>query len=283
MTASLPQASAPIAVQRRRRLSKVEQARGQQWDAVQRGRYFRRKYQVERVLSTVMLFAVAPLILLLIVLVRLTSKGAGLYRQRRVGLHGETFDVFKLRTMRADAEADGVLRWSTKGDSRITPLGAILRKTHLDELPQLWNVAKGEMSLTGPRPERPEICEKLAQKIDGYYDRTAVKPGITGIAQINLEPDRTIDDVRRKQCLDLHYIENAGLWLDLRMVMATVMRMVGIRGTTVMRWMKLCRRDVLEAQGLLPEDGHRGGSTDCDGVPVVAATSLRVDRPRHPK
>lgn len=222
--------------------------------------YFPIKHCCERVFGACLLVIVSPLILVLVGIVRLTSKGPGIYRQERVGLGRTTFDVFKLRTMYQDAEADGQAKWSQKGDPRITPIGRFLRKTHLDELPQLWNVVAGDMSLTGPRPERPSICEKLQQHIRGYYDRTNVKPGITGLAQINLEPDCTIDDVRRKQCLDLHYIETANAWLDLRMVMATVLRMVGIRGSVVTRWMGLCRMDVIHAAGLTESDRHASRS-----------------------
>lgn len=225
--------------------------------------YFPVKYCCERVFATVALVAVSPLILALIVLVRLTSKGAGLYRQERVGLNQTTFDVFKLRTMRIDAEADGQAKWSQKGDPRITWLGRILRRTHLDELPQLWNVAAGDMSLTGPRPERPLICDVLQKHVSGYYSRTHVKPGITGLAQINLEPDSTISDVHRKQCLDMDYIQHSNIWLDLRMVFATVLRMAGIRGSHVNRWMGLCRKDVIESAGLSVSD-CRGSETIVD-------------------
>jgi lipopolysaccharide/colanic/teichoic acid biosynthesis glycosyltransferase len=220
--------------------------------------YFPLKHFFERVLAVVSLVFLSPLILLLVALVQLTSKGPGLYRQERVGLDGKTFDVFKLRTMWIDAESDGQAKWSQKGDPRITPIGRVLRRTHLDELPQLWNVAMGDMSLTGPRPERPEICDKLKLHIDDYSARTLVKPGITGLAQINLEPDCTIDDVRRKQCLDLDYIRTAGPWLDVRMIAATLLRMVGIRGPRVTKGMGLCRQDLLEKAGLT--ENHRESS-----------------------
>lgn len=222
--------------------------------------YFPIKHFSERLLAVMILVVVSPLILILVALVRMTSKGPGIYRQERVGLNRKSFDVYKLRTMRQDAEADGQAKWSQKGDPRITPLGRILRRTHLDELPQLWNVVAGDMSLTGPRPERPSICGKLALHIRDYYARTNVKPGITGLAQINLEPDCTIDDVRRKQCLDLHYIETANAWLDLRMVFATVLRMAGIRGSVVTRWMGLCRKDVIEKAGLTESEKQHSRS-----------------------
>ncbi len=256
--------------------------------------------------SVLMLVALAPLILALVVLVRLTSKGPGIYCQERVGLGRKSFDVYKLRTMVQDAEADGQAKWSQKGDPRITPIGAFLRKTHLDELPQLWNVVAGDMSLTGPRPERPSICSKLSAHVDDYYARNLVKPGITGLAQINLEPDRTIDDVRRKQCLDLNYIENANAWLDVRMIFATVLRMFGIKGSVVTRWMGLCRKDVIERAGLsiaqlelkrqklneaLPPKTESAKQFESmvkvGGKPAAGASAqqpqLRVDRRQHPK
>ena len=233
--------------------------------------YLRAKYALERALAGVLLVALSPLIVALIALVRLTSKGPGLYRQERVGLNRKPFYVIKLRTMYDDAEADGQAKWSQKGDPRITPLGRFLRKTHLDELPQLWNVFTGDMSMTGPRPERPCICARLSKHIPNYYSRILVKPGITGISQINLEPDRTIDDVRRKQCLDLHYIETLNCWLDVRIVFATLLRVFGIRGDLVTKWMGLCRKSVLESNGLstkaLAEQQHAASDrkATCDG------------------
>ncbi|MDM4018861.1 sugar transferase [Roseiconus lacunae] len=206
-----------------------------------RARYFRRKYFTDRLIATTLFVVSGPVIAMLIVLVRSTSKGPGIYKQKRLGLHGKEFNVYKLRSMRIDAEANGKPVWCTKNDSRITRVGAFLRKTHLDELPQLWNVMRGDMSLTGPRPERPEICEKLAVLIDGYYSRNAVRPGVTGLAQINLEPDQTVGDVRRKQFLDLNYIENASFALDAKMLMATLLRVIGIRGGVAMKMLGLCR------------------------------------------
>lgn len=213
--------------------------------------YFRFKYAIDRWIGGVLLVASSPLTLTLFVLVKLTSPGPGLYRQRRVGLNGDVFEIVKLRSMVKNAEASGQPQWATKNDARVTRLGRVLRTLHLDELPQLWNVARGDMVLVGPRPERPEICEQLEWKIDGYYKRNTVKPGITGLAQINLPPDETLEDVRRKQVLDLCYINQANPWLDLRMLIATGMRMIGIKGETVMRAMCLCRRKQLDRAGVL--------------------------------
>lgn len=219
--------------------------------------FFQTKYFVDRCVGCVLLVLLSPVLLGLVVLVRVTSTGPGLYRQRRVGMNGKIFEIIKLRSMVKNAEKPGQPVWCTKNDSRVTWLGKILRKLHLDEIPQLWNVAKGEMSLVGPRPERPEICERLAEDIDDYYQRVAVKPGVTGLAQINLPPDETLEDVQRKQILDLRYIEETNTWLEMRILFATAMRMVGVKGSTVMGAMRLCRLDLI-SEAMKPSSGRRG-------------------------
>lgn len=224
--------------------------------AANRQRFFRRKYLLDQLLASLLLVLTSPLTLLLGLLVRLTSPGPSFYKQERMGLDGKTFEMIKLRSMVVDAEKEGKPVWCVKGDLRITPLGKVLRKLHLDELPQLLNVARGEMSLVGPRPERPLICESLAEDIDGYYQRLSVKPGITGLAQINLPPDETLDDVRRKQALDLCYIGQAGFGLDLRILLATGIRVFGFRDTVILRLMGLCRQCLLVEQGLATEKSN---------------------------
>ena len=206
--------------------------------------FFERKYFIERLTGCILLLAFAPIIALLWLLVKLTSKGPGFYRQTRVGLDGKEFQIYKLRSMRVDAEKNGPI-WSTKGDNRNTWIGNFLRTLHLDELPQLINVAKGEMVLVGPRPERPEICKELRHYIRGYQQRTLVKPGITGLSQVNLPPDETLEDVNRKQIIDLEYISSSDWWLEIRIAVATALRMSGIKGVTTMRWMRLCRRKLI--------------------------------------
>jgi hypothetical protein len=124
-----------------------------------------------------------------------------------------------------DAEKDGP-KWAARKDNRVTFLGRFLRKFHLDELPQLINVLKGEMALVGPRPERPEFVEELRKKIPGYMRRLEVLPGITGLAQLNLPPDTNVECVRRKLVLDLEYIETAGIWMDLSIILCTSCRLV---------------------------------------------------------
>ena len=200
-----------------------------------RRKFFERKSVFDFVVGWSLLVLLSPLIVLSWLLVKLTSRGPGFYCQTRVQQGGRTFDVIKVRSMRVDAESNGKAVWCKKGDPRITPVGRFLRKTHLDELPQLFNVVRGEMSLVGPRPERPEICEQLAGQIPNYYSRVAVKPGITGLAQINLEPDQTLEDVKRKQYLDLHYIENTNLYLEIRILLSTALRLFGVRGDRAMQ------------------------------------------------
>lgn len=200
-----------------------------------RSSYFHFKYAADRLVGTGLLIICAPLIALLWIAVKLTSRGPGLYFQTRVGLQGEPFRVVKLRTMGIDAEDGDNVQWCQRKDPRITPLGKILRKTHLDELPQLWNVARGEMCLVGPRPERPEITKSLEKLIPDYHLRHSVKPGVTGLAQVNLEPDTNLNITRRKQILDLRYIDNANLFLDARMLIATSLKMLFLSGASTIR------------------------------------------------
>src|SRR5262249_12591904 len=119
-------------------------------------------------------------------------------------------------------------QWSQRGDPRITPLGRILRQTHIDEFPQLWNVLRGDMSLVGPRPERPEFVPQLIEAIPHYGERLQVRPGVTGLAQVQLPPDTDLESVRRKVSCDLYYIQHLNLWLDLRILLCTACKMVAI-------------------------------------------------------
>jgi lipopolysaccharide/colanic/teichoic acid biosynthesis glycosyltransferase len=203
--------------------------------------YFGWKDRIEWCGALLLLLPGLPLLGLLIALIRGTSRGPAIYRQQRVGRGGRVFTMYKLRSMVIDAEVKTGPVWSANNDPRVTRLGKWLRKLHLDELPQLFNVLRGDMALMGPRPERPEIANQLATCIPGYGRRLAVKPGITGLAQINLPPDVSLHCVRRKLVLDLQYIREAGLLLDLRMLFCSVLRMIGISGETATRWMRLAR------------------------------------------
>ncbi len=169
-----------------------------------------------------------PVVAMAVLVVKLTSRGPAIYQQTRLGRGGVPFTIYKLRTMRNDAEKDGP-QWAKRGDARITRVGRFLRATHIDELPQLWNVLRGEMSLVGPRPERPEIIALLRQEIPGYDRRLSVKPGITGFAQIHLPPDETTGCVRRKLIYDLFYVRRAGVAFDFGILVCTALKVVGLK------------------------------------------------------
>lgn len=185
------------------------------------------KNQVEWGLALVMFVVALPIITFLALLVKLTSRGPIFYSQVRLGLDGKPFHIHKLRTMQVDAEKGGA-QWSKPGDNRITPVGRFLRATHLDELPQLWNVLCGDMNLVGPRPERPEFVPNLERAIPHYRDRLLVKPGVTGLAQVQLPADTDLDSVRRKLAYDLYYIQSYSLWLDMRLILSTGLHMFGM-------------------------------------------------------
>jgi len=172
----------------------------------------------------------SPLMLITALSVKLSSKGPIFYRQRRVGINGRVFTVYKFRSMYADAEARTGAVWASKDDPRITPIGKWLRKLRLDELPQFWNVVRGDMVIVGPRPERPEFVDVLAQQIPYYRQRLAVKPGITGWAQINHKYGDTELDAMIKLEYDLYYIKHVAPALDFYIIFHTVKVMLLSRG-----------------------------------------------------
>jgi lipopolysaccharide/colanic/teichoic acid biosynthesis glycosyltransferase len=224
--------------------------------------YVRWKRLLDRVAAALLLVPAVPMIALLVVLVRLTSRGPGIYRQVRVGQRGRKFMMYKIRTMRRDAEAQVGPVWTHPSDARVTLPGRLLRKLHLDELPQLLNVLKGEMSLVGPRPERPEFVEVLAGQIPGYVKRLAVPPGVTGLAQLNLPPDTDLDSVRRKLVLDLEYIEHAGLFLDLRLFLCTLMRVFKLPEGPVLRLLGVQRAVTIPVIHAPSANGSNGNGRD---------------------
>ena len=212
------------------------------------------KRAVDISVAATMLVTLAPLMALVAIVIRLASPGPAIFRQVRVGLnlrrqppdrrasrraaaaseerrsgvdrraelaYGRPFVLYKFRTMRLDAEKNGA-QFAQKGDPRVTPLGRFLRKTRLDELPQLWNVLKGEMSLVGPRPERPEFIQDLSREIPDYCQRLRLKPGLTGVAQIVNGYDNNIESFRRKVAFDLLYIRHVSLLNDLQILIRTV-------------------------------------------------------------
>ncbi|HET6631263.1 MAG TPA: TIGR03013 family XrtA/PEP-CTERM system glycosyltransferase [Rhodanobacteraceae bacterium] len=165
-----------------------------------------------------------PVMLLTALAIAVESRGAGplLYRQQRVGERGRCFELIKFRSMSVDAESDGVARWAQKNDARVTRVGRFIRKTRLDELPQLWNVLRGEMSFIGPRPERPQFVNELAPAIPYYYLRHAVKPGLTGWAQLRYPYGASVNDAAEKLRYDLFYVKNHNLLFDLMILIQTV-------------------------------------------------------------
>lgn len=190
-------------------------------------------------LALLMIVIAAPIMLLAALLVRLTSRGPVFYTQVRVGidrrwtrsralnerrredLGGAPFTIYKFRSMRVDAEVNGQAVWAKKDDDRVTSMGRFMRKTRIDELPQLFNVLKGDMNIVGPRPERPSIFVRLREQIDEYPVRQRVKPGITGLAQISNPYDQCLDDVRRKVAFDIEYMRTQSLGEDLRIMLKT--------------------------------------------------------------
>jgi lipopolysaccharide/colanic/teichoic acid biosynthesis glycosyltransferase len=179
------------------------------------------KVLLEPVVALLMLIVISPVMLCVALAIRLTSKGPVLYKQVRVGYLGKIFILVKFRSMYVDAETDGP-QWSRAGDSRITPLGRFLRRTRLDELPQLWNVIRGDMGFLGPRPERPEIHRELIREIPLFSMRTVVKPGITGWAQVWAGYASTVEESRTKLEYDLYYIQNISPRLDLIILIRTL-------------------------------------------------------------
>jgi len=168
------------------------------------------------------LLVVAPVMALVALAIKLDSKGPAFYSQERMGQFGEAFRIYKFRSMRTDAEAAGPQWAAQRDDPRLTRIGAFLRRSHLDELPQLVNVLMGDMSLVGPRPERPCFVETLSRDVPRYDERLLIKPGMTGLAQVHYRYDTTISDVKRKLRFDLLYVRNMCLVLDARILFWTV-------------------------------------------------------------
>ena len=186
------------------------------------------KHAAEYVAALLLLALSAPVMAVAGLLVKLTSRGPVFYSQTRLGKDGQPYTIFKIRTMGHNCERQSGPQWSTKGDPRVTAVGRFLRKTHLDELPQLWNVLRGDMSLVGPRPERPEFVPQLEQAVPGYRGRLLVRPGVTGLAQIQLPPDTDLDSVRRKLACDLYYVRHIHPLLDLQILLGTIFHVLHI-------------------------------------------------------
>ncbi|AXJ00771.1 Undecaprenyl-phosphate glucose phosphotransferase [Cyclonatronum proteinivorum] len=188
------------------------------------------KRLMDVVLSILILVVSAPVMLLVALIIRLTDPGPVIFAQERVGLFGRPFIMYKFRSMYVNAEAKTGPTWATENDSRITPVGYWLRKLRLDELPQLWNVIKGDMSLVGPRPEREHFVNQFKAQIPLYARRLRVRPGITGWAQVKWKYDETFDDVKEKTKYDLFYVENISLKMDIKILINTIATMLSGKG-----------------------------------------------------
>jgi lipopolysaccharide/colanic/teichoic acid biosynthesis glycosyltransferase len=186
------------------------------------------KGALDRMAAAALATVALPVVALAALVVKLTSRGPAFYTQTRVGRDGHLFTIYKIRTMIHNCESLTGPRWSIPGDPRVTRFGRFLRLSHLDELPQLLNVLRGDMSLIGPRPERPEFLPELERFLPAYRQRLAVRPGVTGLAQVQLPPDTDMGSVRHKLAYDLYYIRNLSPWLDVRLLAGTAFYALGL-------------------------------------------------------
>jgi len=169
--------------------------------------------------------ACVPIVVCVGLIIKITDGGPVFYTQKRVGLYGNLFDIVKLRTMSLDSEVNGA-QWARKDDSRVTGLGKYLRLSRIDEIPQLWNVLRGDMSFIGPRPERPEFYPKILADVPQFWFRNICKPGLTGWAQVNYKYGASVYDARIKFAFDMYYIRHWGILLEARILVRTVLAMV---------------------------------------------------------
>jgi lipopolysaccharide/colanic/teichoic acid biosynthesis glycosyltransferase len=191
--------------------------------------YYRIKRYVDLFVLIVTLPIIGSVILFFMFLTWLTSKGPVIYTQIRCSKDGKSFKMYKIRSMVVDAESKGEAVWAGRRDPRITAVGRFMRRLHIDELPQIVNVLRGEMTVIGPRPERPEFVEQLKKEIPCYEYRMLVVPGMTGYAQLNRPSDTDLKDVRMKLILDLEYIEQVSFWFDMRLLLGTAFKFFRIK------------------------------------------------------
>jgi lipopolysaccharide/colanic/teichoic acid biosynthesis glycosyltransferase len=205
------------------------------------------KLIIEYATALVLLVPALPVIGLCWFVVKLTSSGPGFYTQTRLGLGGRAYRIFKLRTMHHNCELHTGATWAAAKDDRVFRIGKFLRATHLDELPQVFNVLLGHMCLVGPRPERPEVvrAKGLDRLVPGYHHRLLVRPGVTGLAQVQLPPDLDVASVRHKVVYDLYYIQHQSIWLDARIALATAFKAAGLRPDRLRRLFFLPTRDAV--------------------------------------
>ena len=244
------------------------------------GWYASYKAAFELIISAGLLMFAAPLMLAAAVLLKLTSRGPVFYSQTRLGWGGKPYTIFKLRSMRDNCEMHSGVCWSTAGDERVTSIGKLLRRTHIDELPQLWNVLRGDMSLVGPRPERPEFMPVLAGAMPLYPARLHVRPGVTGLAQVQLPPDSDLESVRRKLSYDLYYVRHYSIWLDIRLLLATALHMGGVPYSWLGRFLLLPRGEIIDRWAdQLADELNVTGSIEIDSLtnPNFCGEGMRPD------
>jgi lipopolysaccharide/colanic/teichoic acid biosynthesis glycosyltransferase len=230
--------------------------------------------------AAVMLLISVPIIVLVMLLVRLTSRGPGIYTQKRLGQGGRTITIYKIRTMYQDSERDTGPTWSLPGDRRVTPVGRFLRWAHVDELPQLLNIVRGEMSLVGPRPERPELADQIELALPRYRRRLMVRPGLTGLAQVQQAPDTDLATVRRKLNYDLYYVERMSFWLDLRVLLGTVLKCLGVRFGTIGRILRF-RDDQIHFEEESPSFGQELPATSHVLPSFFTSTKVEYEPANH--
>jgi sugar transferase (PEP-CTERM system associated) len=183
------------------------------------------------VLASAFLLVLAwPIMVAAAIAIRFEDGGPVLYRQTRVGVAGRPFPLMKFRSMRTDAEADGVARWAQNNDERVTAVGSVIRKLRIDELPQLFNVLKGDMSFVGPRPEREEFVQTLSSRWPFYFQRHSVKPGLTGWAQINFRYGSSMEDAKEKLSYDLYYVKHFSIIFDVLIMLQTLRVIIWTQG-----------------------------------------------------
>ena len=191
----------------------------------------RRKRSLDILIGFIGVALLAIILPIVALVIKITSPGSVFYRQQRIGLNGRSFYVVKFRTMDTHAEDANGAVWATPGDPRITPIGRVLRRFYIDEFPQWWNVLKGDMSVVGPRPERPELTAQILNFVPNFNDRLLAKPGITGVAQVNYKYTNTMIEARNKLRHDVVYINAASLWLDFQLVLRTFRRIWAFNGS----------------------------------------------------
>ena len=251
--------------------------------AIVHGWYVPLKAVLDCLAAGVLLVVAIPIILACALAVVLTSKGGAFYRQRRVGKNGREFTLIKLRTMRKDAESLTGPVWSVGADPRVTRVGRFLRDTHLDELPQLFNVLLGQMSLVGPRPERPPFVVKLRDEIPCYEERVRVRPGITGLSQMRLPADSDLESVRRKLVHDLYYVKHLSPWLDLLILGYTAAELMRSIAGSVLRVFTLPAQEIVERDfyPLVHQDFRKAGPFGVDEEINVLERPARGFQSRH--